>query len=281
MIAKDILTKKYVKISLDDTVSQMLGKMRRGKTHHALVFEGKKYLGLVGKKFLLTSRIDPHTMKVRNIIKKRSKSKTPFFVPILSLDTSAKEMARLMNTADVTALPVMSNDKIIGIVEAADLANAIAAEYKQVPVKDLATMKVQTLKYTDELGKLLQLMTKRNITHVPIVDEKAKIVGLVSAGNLMEEFQLWRVFEGLRIPENASHENGKRSGYGVRDKIHTLRVPVDNIMVTEVCCTAPGTKVPKAVQMMKGVTSIVLTENEKPVGIMTFKDLFKDYAKSA
>jgi len=279
VVAKDILTKKYVKISLDDTVSQMLGKMRKGKTHHALVFEGKEYLGLVGKKFLLTSRIDPHTMKVRNIVKKRSKSKTPFYVPILTPDTNAKEMARLMNTADVTALPVMDDDKVVGIVEAIDLANAIASEYRSVAVKELATMNLQTLKYTDEIGKLLQMMTKKHITHVPVVDEKERIVGLVSAGNIMEEFHLWQAFQGQKIPQRASHETGKRHGYGVKDKIHTLRVPIENIMVTDVYCTTPGTKVPKALQMMKEATSIVLTEGNKPVGILTLKDLFKDYAK--
>ena len=283
MIAKDILTPKFLEIKLEDTISQMIGKMRKAKAHFALVFEGKKYLGLVGKKFLLTSKIDPHAMKVANIVKKRSKSKTPFYVPILSPDTKLQEIARLMNTADVHALPVMQNDKVIGVVTAKDLAKAIAPEYKAVKAYELGSMKLKTAKESDEIGKLVELMHEKNIQHVPVVDKSGQLSGIVSTGNLIDEFLLWDAFKTQKIPGNAKHEPGKKKGYGTKDKIHLLRVPVEQIMTTAVCVASPDDTVTKAVQKMEsaGVTTAVLARNNVPFGILTLKDLFKDYAKSA
>ena len=47
------------------------------------------------------------------------------------------------------------------------------------------------------------------------------------------------------------------------------------------CCTRPSTPIPAAVKEMHDnhVSSIVLVENNKPVGIFTIKDLLTDYTK--
>ena len=281
MIAKDILTKSYVKVGLDDSVAHMVGKMRRAKKHYALVFDGKKYLGMVGRKFLLTSRIDPSKMKVGNIVKKRSKSKTPFYVPLLKPDTDAQEVARLMATAGTHALPVEDKSKIIGVVQALDLAREIAPEYRKVASEELASMNLKTLNYDDEIGKALEMMHKGHIEHIPITDDRGKLAGLVAASNFVEEYVLWNAYTKMKLPRSATHQKGKRHGYGVKDKIHTMRVPIEQIMTPVVCQTNPTVKINTAIKKMveNNVTSIVLTRNNIPAGILTLNDVFKDYAK--
>src|SRR5574341_434691 len=127
--AQDLMRKDYVSVDVKDTVSELLGALKKAKEHCALVFDGKKYLGTVAKRFLLSSRIDPSTMKVGNITKKRSKSKTEFFVPELDPDTDIKEICKLMSGSDSHVLPVLEKGKVIGIVQASDVVHEISREY--------------------------------------------------------------------------------------------------------------------------------------------------------
>ena len=75
--AKDLVKEHEVVVDVNDTVAQLLGKFNQTEDS-ALVFDGKKYLGLVEKRLLVANRIDLNKMKVKNVIKKRSKSKTQF-----------------------------------------------------------------------------------------------------------------------------------------------------------------------------------------------------------
>ena len=70
VIAKEVMRKKFVSIDVKDTVAKMLGKMQKAQEYYAVAYDGDKYKGIVGKRFLLTSRIRPDQMKVGNITKK-------------------------------------------------------------------------------------------------------------------------------------------------------------------------------------------------------------------
>ena len=70
--AKDLMKTNFVKVDLNDTVSQFLGKIRQKKQTFAVAYEGKKYKGIVGRTFLLSSRVDTAKMRLKNLIKKVS-----------------------------------------------------------------------------------------------------------------------------------------------------------------------------------------------------------------
>jgi len=52
-------------------------------------------------------------------------------------------------------------------------------------VRDIMTTKVQTAKPTDTVADVARLMAVERISGLPVVDEKGKIVGVVSEGDLM------------------------------------------------------------------------------------------------
>jgi len=158
MPVKEILTKKYLKVKPEDTISQMVGRMRKQRQHQAFVFDGNKYLGMIDRKFLLTSRIDPSKMKVGNVVKKRSKAKTQFYVPIISPDTEISEAARLMAAAGVHMLPVEEKGKMTGAVRALDIAAQLADEYKSVACSELASMRIEKMRYDQEIGRALEIL---------------------------------------------------------------------------------------------------------------------------
>ncbi|RLE46849.1 hypothetical protein DRJ22_00860 [Candidatus Woesearchaeota archaeon] len=280
---KDILTKSFVKIDINDTVSKMIGKLKKAKKYYGLAFDKGKYLGFVGKRFLLTNRINPSVMKVKNILKKRSKSKTPFFVPVLKPETSLQEACRLIASADVRALPVMDKSKkIIGVLDAVDIAKAIKDEYKGIPCVELASMKLVKVKYDERMDRVFNLMNRKNIDHIPVVDEKNRIIGLIAMGDIMEEYHVWEKFVAQKIPKSVTHGSGKQTCYEHGEKISILSVPVENILIKNVCTINPDKDIKTALQKMikSDKSSVILVEDKEPVGILTLRDVFLDYSKA-
>jgi CBS domain-containing protein len=241
----------------------------------------------VAKKWLLTSRIDPHRMKLRNLLTHRSKSKTQFFVPKLAPETELKEIARLMATADVHALPVIvaenKKEKVVGVVHSLDVIAELRSAYNRVRADQLASKNVVTVTEDDELGKAINLMNKQNIGRVVVVDKAGKLVGIVSLTDILMDAQAFPR-ANVRLPKAASHQKGKHTGFGTGEKTSLLNLPVHNV-ITHVpnCCTAALTdSVARVIDDMTGnkVTSVVLVTKDTPVGIITAKDILEDYSKA-
>lgn len=284
--AHELMRTDYILADVDDTVAELIGQMVRHDQCYATVFDGKTYKGMVAKKWLLSSRIDPATMKIRNLMTHRSKSKTPFFVPKLAPDTDLREMARLFATADVHALPVIvaekKQEKVLGVVHSADLIRELRSAYAGVRVDRLASMKLITIDQDEELGKALNIMSKQGIGRVVVVDAAKKLIGIISLTDIITDVHsLPRT--NVHVSKAASHQKGKKTGFGMGEKDSILSLPVHNIL-THIpdCCTLPATgTVSEAIEEMaeKDVSSIVLVKGAVPVGILTAKDILEDYAK--
>lgn len=278
--AQDIMSTDYISIDINKTISELIGAFKKQKQHYALVFDGKKYLGTIAKRFLLTSRIDPAKMKIHNIIKKRSKSKTPFFVPTLQLDTDIKKICKLMATSDSHLLPVIEKDKVLGVVHSYDVVKEIADEYSKMNCEEFSRTPI-TIRPEDGIDTALNVLSREGIDHLPIVDAQNRLMGMVSMTDLINMPNLWSI-SSQKISQAASHQGGKHTGYSHGEKTKMSNLPIKNCMSTKkICCTPPETKVPAAIKIMEenGVCNIILVKYDKPVGIMTIKDILVDYAK--
>jgi len=219
-------------------------------------------------------------MKVGNIIKKRSKAKAQFFVPTLEPNTSLKEICQKMAAADTHLLPVLHKGNVIGIVSSHDVALEIAKEYAKITCAEFASKPI-TARPSDGIFKTIDILSKKDIDHLPIVDEQNRLIGMVAMSDLLENPNFWNM-SAQKISQAASHQQGKRTGYGHGEKTKMSSLPIENCMSRKpMCCTSPDTKIPEAVKLMdeNNVCNIILVKNNQPVGIMTIKDLLMDYAK--
>jgi CBS domain-containing protein len=285
--AQDILRTDFILATVDDTVSALIGQMERHDECYAVVFENNNYKGIVAKKWLLSSRIDPASMKIRNLLTHRSKSKTPFFVPKLSPDTELREIARLMATADVHALPVIATENkkehIIGMVHADDVIAELKTYYSRVRADELGSMKLVTIQEDEEIGKAINLMSKQNIGRVVVVDSQNRLVGIIGLTDIILDVSVFPRTR-MHMSKSGSRQQGKRAGIGVGEKTNILTLPVHNIL-THVpnCVTAlPEESVAGIIDLMveNEVSSVVLVKKEIPVGIVTIKDILEDFAKA-
>jgi len=281
--AQDLMTKRYVSVDVKETASRLIGKLRQSKDTAALVFDGKKYLGVVGKQWLITSRTDPTSMKLQNLLKKRSKAKTQFYVPKLETTTNLKKICRLMATADVKCLPVLKGSNVLGVVRGIALVSELRGYYRDVEASEVGTTRISIANEKDQIGKLLKLMHTKRIHRVPVVGKANKLIGIATAVDLNDY-----IHQGPRkrmhIPKAASHNRFRTSGKETGEKQDLLKHPIRNIITpARRCCTAkPETKVSRIIDMMaaENVTSVILMESQKPVGIITIKDILEDFARA-
>lgn len=277
--ASDILSKNYVKVDVKDTIAVLLGALKKAKERYALVFNGKKYIGVITKKAILSERVDINQMKVANIVNHRSNAKGSVFVPTLEPDTDDKTICKLMAAANTHLLPVISDNKVIGVVKAEDVLMEMAPVLR-TSCEKIAKKPITSTSDT-KISTVFGILSKNHIDHLPIVDGRGTLTGMISVSDLIENTQL---FSERRQHGSSSgnKQGGKKTGYGRGEKMHPYNLPVENYMGAKlICCTPPGTQVKDAINMMvkNNVGSIVLVENNKPVGIVTYKDLLQFASK--
>ena len=85
-------------------------------------------------------------------------------------------------------LVVDDSDEIVGIVSERDVVRALGANAQALSesVSSIMTREVVTAPDTAEVADLMQLMTKRRIRHVPILNEANDLVGMVSIGDVVK-----------------------------------------------------------------------------------------------
>lgn len=100
--------------------------------------------------------------------------------------TSIREAARLMSTERVSALLLMDEDALVGLVTDRDLrtrclAAGLSAEGS---VRDIMTRELYTIDADSPAFEALMTMTRLGVHHLPVLDE-GRLMGLVSNNDLI------------------------------------------------------------------------------------------------
>lgn len=120
--------------------------------------------------------------KVREVMTDRPRAVTP--------DTTISEAARLMESEDVGALPVLDGEQLAGIVTDRDIViRAVAGgkDPKGMPVREIASKEVATIGPDDSLSDALKLMASAQVRRIPVVDEGNRLVGMLSQADVALE----------------------------------------------------------------------------------------------
>jgi len=178
-------------------------------------------------------------------------------------ETLIPKAARIMLENKITALPVMENGKLVGILTNSDLLRFILAEYpglkKTLLVKNYMTDEVVTIEKETTLLESHRLMGTKRIRSLPVI-EKGGLVGLVTRTDLMSS--------------DPSHLASRK------DQEISLRVltqPVERVMTKDVLTISPDAELTEAAQLMldhKIHVLVVLNDTKEMVGVITESDLF-------
>ncbi len=121
---------------------------------------------------------------VRNILKSKGGD-----VHSVSPETSVFDALQRMADANVGALIVMQDNKLVGIVSERDYARKIVLKGRASPDTPVsAIMSTSVICATPEqtVGECMGMMTSKAVRHLPVLDHKA-VIGIVSIGDLVKE----------------------------------------------------------------------------------------------
>ncbi|MFE8605607.1 CBS domain-containing protein [Archangium violaceum] len=120
---------------------------------------------------------------------------------------AAAEMMRLLN---VGSLPVVDGERVVGILTDRDIVVrglALGFNPRTASVADVMTRNVQTCSVDDDVEDVAHQMRELQVRRLLVVDERERLIGIVSLGDLameMEDQRLaGRVLEGISEPSTA------------------------------------------------------------------------------
>lgn len=95
----------------------------------------------------------------------------------------------LMRDRDIGAVLVVESGRLIGIFSERDCLHKVSSlgrNPRETKVRDVMTTKVRYITLNMEVSQCLALMTERFLRHLPVLDEKENILGIVSIGDLVK-----------------------------------------------------------------------------------------------
>ncbi len=96
------------------------------------------------------------------------------------------DAARLMNDRHIGSVVIIDDDRLVGIFTERDVMRRIVAEQRDpasTPIAEVMTSPVACGAPHTALNELRNVMRRRKIRHIPIVDGQ-KVLGMISIGDL-------------------------------------------------------------------------------------------------
>lgn len=102
-------------------------------------------------------------------------------------DTPVCEVAALMRKEDIGSVPVGENDRLVGMITDRDLVLRVlpdGADPKSIKARDVMTKGIVYCRTDQSIEDAIHLMEDRKIRRLPVIDDKKRLVGMLSLGDL-------------------------------------------------------------------------------------------------
>ncbi len=253
--AKDIYCKEFNSVQENDTLSRCLESFKKGMPPVLAVLDEKgKYVGMITRRAILRSRLDPTVAKVRSLM---------HVAPVVGPDVSLGELAKLMIGSGMRQLPLFEKGKLLGFVTDENVIHGAVSEgWGKTDVEKVMTRSPHTLESNRSVGAVLGMMREYGISHVPVL-EGGKLSGMVSYEDILESIY-WP-------------QRRQTTGDIIGEKIETLGVAVKGIMSSPVVMVEPKTSLREAEAQMhkQDVSCVAVVSNDRLMGIVTKLDFLE------
>jgi CBS domain-containing protein len=108
-------------------------------------------------------------------------------VIVIEADTPLAEAARKMKLLDVGPLPVVEEERLVGMVTDRDItvrATAEGLDPEKVQVREVMTPEVVACRDSDDVQDAARTMQLAQLRRLVVVDENGRLVGIVSLGDI-------------------------------------------------------------------------------------------------
>jgi CBS domain-containing protein len=138
-------------------------------------------------------------------------------------ETPVKDVVRLMSRHKITGLPVVDeHDNLIGVVSESDIIGKAGDTVAEIMTNGSFTVTAET-----ELGEAAEILLRRRIRRLPVIEGDSHLVGLLSRSDLITFFahHLWtcswcgKGYRGFFAPSACSQCGGETFTIDVPDEV--------------------------------------------------------------
>jgi CBS domain-containing protein/ribosome-associated translation inhibitor RaiA len=251
----DFMSTDLVTAAPDETIGDILSKLKANDIHEIPIQDRKRLVGVVTMRELMRRRNLPPTTKVSTVMQ---------VPPEMTPDAPLPEAAEKMISAGFRAIPVVKGKALVGIISRSDFVRALVETkaLEGITARDFMTPNPQAVGEDDTVEQAVQLMRSLGERTVPVVDKRRHLKGVVGMKDVADLFARPKVRE----------QYGERAG-----REEKIVIEVKSVMRSPPVTVGPDADVHRAAELMakNHISSIIVTENDEPVGIVTTQDLMQ------
>ena len=263
MQIKNLMSTSLITIDKDQNLSDALKLLRKNKISRLPVLNNKELVGIISERDIAKKL---GSSKYESMPASRLHVSSVMVKDIISVPQSMRlaEVAKIMLENGIGSVPVMDDDKMIGIVSKADFVTlAIDGEYEKICTKEIMTKEVISISPSERLVHARRVSMDNNVGRLPVMDDE-NLVGMITSKDLMRAFIDFR----KKVPEKYQ-------------KSQIKEVLVENIMSTNPCVVSKDTPICEVskIMMETGFNGLPVVENDEVIGIITQTDILRLISK--
>jgi len=241
--------REAVTIDPEEPLTKAIGELPKHKTC-LVVMKDKSYAGIVDD-WTITTAAAEHTAKVGAVAVR---------APLITKKTSLLNICRLFANGPYRALPVMEEDRLIGVLPRNEVLTVMVGEglLDKRKVEEIMEKRFPRIEVKDHLGKAKQRMQGNHYGKL-VVTEEGKLAGVLTA----YDFVAFLTRPRDKLPFQKA-------------KVRLEEIEVSSIMREDVYTVKPDASLKESAREMidKDVASLIVESGSKPVGIISARDLF-------
>ncbi len=241
-----------------DMLSKAIGQLNKRRDDYFVVLDGKTYVGVVDSRVLRDFDGDPSKTKCLTMA---------YNAPALRESDSDESVVEKLLATRTKVLPVLDKyDRVTGVVTrwtALQLVKSAPVLHGK-KVAELMSKPAISVPETASIAQARALMKSHGVFRLVVLDAKNQVTGLVSSFDIATRAQ-------------ADPKDKRRQYYYFSTpKIRADAEPVSSIMTSPAQVLDAGKPVLEAVALLQknGISSLVITQDGKLVGVLTSRDVF-------
>ncbi len=279
MIASDVMVSPVYVVSPSETVARARNLMLKHHISRVLVMEGDRLTGILTKK-----DIGYRLRQCEPIWRRRPVDRIPVILfatpdPVcVQPDTGIKEIAEQMIEYQISSVPVVDQEKVVGIVTKSDLLRSELVNHIDSRVADMMEDAITVSRY-HSLDHIIDLMSERD-DKVVVVNNDGTLAGIITESNLA--FYTYEDDRTGDMPEKdikmlRKDAEGRKIYRYVADRV----VIAEDLMSRPVVTVVPDAPIAEGVRLMREekVNSLVVVEGNDIKGILKRDDIIREVAK--
>ena len=259
MQIKNLMSEELITVDKDQNLTDALKLLRKHNVSRLPVTNNKELVGIISERDISNAL---GSSKYESMPPSRLHVSSVMVQDVITVPQSMQldEVARIMLDNGIGSVPVMDDDKMVGIVSKADfvtLASGIA--FDKITVKEVMTKDLIVVSPTERIVHARRQMIEGNVGRLPVVED-GEIVGMITSKDLMRAFIEFR----KSVPEK--YQKSQIKDLLVEDIMSLNPTVVSKDMsITEISDIIQET----------GYNGLPVVESNEVVGIITQTDILR------